>query len=400
MLSSSESRVSSTATIGAAGKKSPRIYSREAVLFGCIVLLVLFVLVTATINRMYHKKIHVLADSWFTQGEASFQAGDVQSALIDYRNAMVYSPGNAKFQFHLAQALAAVGRGDEGRSYLLNLLSESPGSGQVNLALARIAARKGATSEAIRYYHAAIYGEWDSSPIAMRWQVRRELSEYLLDHGEAQQAVPEIIALADDTPAGDPEGRKVVANLLLRAKLWPRALDGFRALVAVNGEDHDALLGAATSAFELGQYELALDYFDRLPQQERQAPDIVTMYQTAEQINAVNPFVAGLSRGAKAQRAADALALAGKRLQGCAGQENQSLLVTLPQTPLQRAFVNSKELEAEGSLQYIEKHPEIIEDVMAHVFEMENVSAAACGNPQDADRALWLLGRSRGVPGQ
>jgi tetratricopeptide (TPR) repeat protein len=390
--------MSSTAITGAAGKKSPRIYSREAVLFGCIVLLVLFVIVTAAINRIYHKKIHVLADSWFAQGETSFQAGDIQSALIDYRNALVYSPANAKFQFHLAQALAAAGRGDEGRTYLLNLLSESPGNGQVNLALARIAARKGATSEAIRYYHAAIYGEWENDPIAMRWQVRRELSEYLLDRGEARQAVPEIIALADNTPPDDLERRKVVGNLLLRAKLWTRALEVFSPLVSVNNEDYEALLGAAISAFELGRYDLALDYFDRLPQQQRDAPDVVGLYQTARQIDSMNPFLTGLSREAKARRAADALSLAGKRLQDCARQKGQSLLVAQPQTPLQKAFADSKELEARGSLRYIEKHPETIEDVMAHVFQMENAAADACIKPQDADRALWLLGRSRGVP--
>jgi tetratricopeptide (TPR) repeat protein len=392
--------VSSTAITGAAGKKSLRIYSREAVLFGCIVLLVLFVIITAAINRMYHKRIHVLADSWFAQGETSFQAGDIQSALIDYRNALVYSPGNAKFQFHLAQALAAAGRGDEGRTYLLNLLSESPGNGQVNLALARIAARKDATSEAIRYYHAAIYGEWENDPIAMRWQVRRELSEYLLDRGEVRQAVPEIIALADNTPPDDLERRKVVGDLLLRAKLWTRALEVFSSLVSVNNEDNEALLGAAISAFELGRYDLALDYFDRLPQQQRDAPDVIGLYQTAKQIDSMNPFVAGLSREAKARRAADALSLAGRRLQDCARQKGQSLLVAQPQTPLQKAFADSKELEAIGSLRYIEKHPETIEDVMAHVFQMENAAADACITAQDADRALWLLGRSRGVPVQ
>jgi tetratricopeptide (TPR) repeat protein len=390
--------MTSTAISGAAGK-GLRIYSREAVLFGCMVLLVLFVIITAAINRMYHKKIHVLADNWFAQGEASFQAGDIQSALIDYRNALVYSPGNAKFQFHLAQALATSGRGDEGRTYLLNLLSESPGKGEVNLALARIAARKGGTSEAMRYYHAAIYGEWENDPIAMRWQVRRELSEYLLDHGELQQAVPEIIALAENTPPDDLERRKVVGNLLLRAKLWPRALDVFRSLVSVNDQDRDALRGAVMSAFELGRYDLALNYFDRLPQQEREARDVVGLYQAARQIDAMNPFVAGLSREAKARRAADALSYARKRLQDCAGQEGQSL-VAPPQTPLQRAFADSKELEARGSLQYIGKHPETIEDVMAHVFQMENAAADACGAPLDADRALWLLGRSRGVPVQ
>ena len=84
-------------------------------------------------------------------------------------------------------------------------MSESPGSGDVNLALARIAARKRLTSEVLRYYHGAIYGEWENDPIAMRWQVRRELAEYLLDGGLQQQAVPEIIALADSTPADNVE---------------------------------------------------------------------------------------------------------------------------------------------------------------------------------------------------
>jgi tetratricopeptide (TPR) repeat protein len=392
--------VSSTAHTVEAARKVPRIYSREAVLFGCMVLLVLFVLITAAISRMFHKKIHVLADNWFAKGEASFQARDVQSALIDYRNALVYSPGNAKFQFHLAQALAAVGRGDEGRSYLLNLLSESPGSGEVNLALARIAAHKGVTPEALRYYHSAIYGEWENNPIAMRWQVRRELSEYLLDHGEAQQAVPEIIALADNTPEDDPDRRKVVGNLLLRAKLWPRALDDFRSLVSANNQDRDALLGAAISAFELGQYDLALAYFDRVPQQERAAPDIAEMYRTTQQIEDMNPFVPGLSLGAKGRRTADALSLAETRLQNCARQKGQSLSITPPQTPLQEAFANSKAMAANGKSRYIEKHADSIDEIMSHVFELENVAAAGCGEPQGADRALWLLGRSRGVPAQ
>jgi len=384
----------------AAGKKSPRIYSREAVLFGCIVLLVLFVLFTAAVSRMYHKKIHVMADSWFDQGEASFQAGDIKSALNDYRNALVYSPGNTKFQFHLAQALAAAGRGDEGRSYLLNLLSESPGSGDVNLALARIAAPKRLTSEVLRYYHGAIYGEWENDPIAMRWQVRRELAEYLLDGGLQQQAVPEIIALANSTPADNVEQRRAVGNFLVRAKLWTRALEVFRSLVSANDSDDDALLGAAISAFNLEQYNLAWDYFDRLPEKDHTSPGMTEMYRTAQQIKEVNPFVSGLSREAKTPKATSALSIATARIQECANQEGQSLAVTPPQTPLQKAFAGSEKTEVGGSWQNMAKHPESIDGLMAHVFEMENAAANVCGEPEGADRALWLLGRSRGVTAQ
>jgi tetratricopeptide (TPR) repeat protein len=392
--------MSSSANTVAIGKKRPRIYSREAVLFGCIVFLVLFVLFTAAVSRMYHKSIHVLADNWFDEGEASFRTGDIKSALTDYRNALVYSPDNAKFQFHLAQALAAAGRGDEGRSYLLNLLSESPGSGEVNLALARIAAHKVLTSDALRYYHGAIYGEWDDDPIAMRWQVRRELAEYLLDRSLQRQAVPEIIALADSTPANDVEQLRVVGNLLLKAKLWTRALEVFHTILSTNETDGDALLGAATSAFNLNQYSAALDYFDRLPEKDRNARGVAEMYKTTQQISEMNPFLHDLSREAKARKAAAALSVATSRLQQCATQVGQSLTATPSQTQLQKAFAESKELAADGRWQILAKHPETLDEVMGHAFEMENASAAACGEPEGADRALWLLGRSRGVSAQ
>jgi tetratricopeptide (TPR) repeat protein len=382
------------------GKKRPRIYSREAVLLGCMLLLVLFVLFTAAASRMYHKKIHVLADNWFDEGEASFRVGDIKSALTDYRNALVYSPDNAKFQFHLAQALAAAGRGDEGRSYLLNLLSESPGSGEVNLALARIAAHKALTSDALRYYHGAIYGEWDNDPIAMRWQVRRELAEYLLDRSLQKQAVPEIIALADSTPANDIEQLRVVGNLLLKAKLWTRSLEAFRTILSANANDEDALLGAATSAFNLNQYSAALDYFDRLPEKDRNSPGVAEIYKTTQQINEMNPFLPDLSREAKARRAANAVSLAATRLQQCATETGQSLTATPSQTQLQKVFAESKELAADGRWQNLAKHPETVDEVMGHAFEMEDASAAACGEAEGADRALWLLGRSRGVSAQ
>ncbi len=392
--------MSSSANTVAMGKKRPRIYSREAVLLGCMLLLVLFVLFTAAASRMYHKKIHVLADNWFDEGEASFRVGDIKSALTDYRNALVYSPDNAKFQFHLAQALAAAGRGDEGRSYLLNLLSESPGSGEVNLALARIAAHKALTSDALRYYHGAIYGEWDNDPIAMRWQVRRELAEYLLDRSLQKQAVPEIIALADSTPANDIEQLRVVGNLLLKAKLWTRSLEAFRTILSANANDEDALLGAATSAFNLNQYSAALDYFDRLPEKDRNSPGVAEIYKTTQQINEMNPFLPDLSREAKARKAATALSAATSRLQQCATQAGQSLTATPSQTQLQKAFADSKEFAADGRWQDLAKHPESVDEVMGHAFEMENASAAACGEPEGADRALWLLGRSRGVSAQ
>ena len=99
----------------AAGHSGPRRSSREMILLLCVLSLLLLLSFTAFVSRMYHKKVHVLADQWFDAGEQRMQAGDSAAALTDYRNALVYSPNNIKFQFHLAEALAAGGHYDQAR---------------------------------------------------------------------------------------------------------------------------------------------------------------------------------------------------------------------------------------------------------------------------------------------
>src|SRR5271170_6316642 len=203
-------------------ERPPGGYPREVVFVLCFIALVILVSVTAFLSRMYHKKVHTLADQLFAQGQLDMQQARIDAALTDYRNAIAYNPYNTKFQFALAKALAAAGHGDEARAYLLNLLAETPGSGEINLELARIAARRNSMADAMRYYQGAIYGEWDGDPMAMRWQVRRELCEALLARGEVKQAAPDVLALAQNTPAGDLPRLKIVAQLLLRTQQWNR----------------------------------------------------------------------------------------------------------------------------------------------------------------------------------
>jgi tetratricopeptide (TPR) repeat protein len=194
-------------------------YAREVVLIICAVLLIVMFAVTALVTRLYHKKIHTLGDDWFAKGEVTFRSGNAALALVDYRNALVYSPNNPIFQLHLAQALASANREDEASTYLVNLLAESPGSGEINLELARISAHQGQFFSAVRYYHSAIYGVWETDPLLKRWNVRRELCEYLLDRGDMTDAQPEAIALTQEAPAGDAERQKEAAAYSRRAGL-------------------------------------------------------------------------------------------------------------------------------------------------------------------------------------
>jgi tetratricopeptide (TPR) repeat protein len=374
---------------------SPRILSRELVMLLCVLALLVLLALTALFSRLYHKKVHTLADAMFAQGEADEQAGQVKAALTDYRNALAYNPTNPLFQFHLAKALAAAQRHEEARSYLLNLLSESPGSGEVNLELARIAAYENSMADAMRYYQGAIYGEWASDPMAKRWAVRRELCETLLNRGEVEQAAPEVIALAENTPAGDAVRLKIAGQLFLRTQQWTRALDLYRGLLAADGNDQESLAGAAQAAFQLGQYNTAMEYFNQLPRERREQPDLASPFAMTGRILAMDPFLSGLSAELRAQRAANALALVQTRAENCARQTGQSLEQTPPTTELQRLYEQGKDLQQDWVPRYLERFPDRLDAAMGYVFAVENAAANACGEPQGDDRGLWLLGRSR-----
>ncbi len=363
----------------------------------CVLALVMMLALTALLSRLYHKKIHTLADAMFAQGEADEQAGQVNAALTDYRNALAYNPTNPLFQLHLAKALAAAKRDEEARSYLLNLLSESPGSGEVNRELARIAAHVNSMADAMRYYQGAIYGEWGSDPMAMRWTVRRELCETLLNRGEVKQAAPEVIALAENTPAGDAVRLKIAGQLFLRTQQWTRALDLYRTLLAADRNDQESLAGAAQAAFQLGQYISAMEYFDQLPRERREQPDLAGLFVMTGRILAMDPFLSGLSAEVRAQRAAYALALAQTRAEDCARQTGQSLEQTPPTTELQRLYEQSKDLQQDWTPRYLQRFPDRLDAAMTYAFGVENAAVTACGEPQGDDRALWLLGRSRSV---
>jgi len=372
-------------------------YSREVVLLICLALLVGMFIVTGIVARSYHKIVHTLADQWFAQGMQAYQGGDATNAASDFRNALVYSPDNTSFQFHAAQALDASGKYPEAQSYLLNLLSESPGSGEINLALARIAAHSGLTTDAMRYYSSAIYGVWDADPIAARWDVRYELCKYLLDQNAVAQAQPELIALAQEVPPGDTGREKRAAALLFRAGIWDRALAQYRHVLTSDRHDSDALAGAGKAALELGKYSDAIDYFDRLLPQERDAWNISDTLDAARQIQSADPFLPGLSNREKAQRTASALAEAESRVVECARQLGQTVSPTTEATPLQRLSAINQKMKSDWSEPNLASHTDRIDAAMSQVFQMENVAAMDCGAPQAAsDKALLQLGRSRG----
>lgn len=376
-------------------REEERGHSRELVLVACLLSLVGLFSVTAFASRMYHRRVHTLADQWFAQGQSDFKAGDVNKALTDYRTAFVYSPTNPVFQFHLAQALAANGDLLQAQAYLQQLLFQSPGSGEINLALARIAARQSKTENAMMYYNGAIYGEWADQPFEKRWDARRELCEYLLDKQATSQAESALIALADNTPEGDIEKEKTVGKLLLRAQMWDRALEEFRGILAGGANDPDAWEGAGVAAYNLGQYSRAVGYLDRVPKDKASDPAVASQLHMSRLISGSNPFQPGLKAAEKARRTASALRAAEARARVCIGKDNTSSPAQAPHDQLASLLSDAQAQEKNWSEKGLEHNPDRINSAMDLVFQIENEAASACTGLSDEDRALLIIGQSR-----
>ena len=156
----------------------------------------------------------------YQQGQADAAANRYDDAIDAFRAALTCDPTNSQYQLSLARALRDSNdprRLDEAESYLIALWQRAPQDAAVNLALARVAARRGSIEDATRYYHNAMYGVWNSDPDANRSKARVELIQFLLKKGAPDKAESELMALATALPPA-PDAHLQAAQLFAQAQ--------------------------------------------------------------------------------------------------------------------------------------------------------------------------------------
>ena len=193
-----------------------RVWSREAVLLTALASLGIMFGVTEAAVGFYRTKQSQLAQMWFQRGTSALAAQKPKEAIQDFRNALNYAPNNSTYQLRLAQAFAAANQIDAAESYLFDLWSRQPGSGEINLELAQLEARRG-NPDAARYFDNAIYGVWESHPEEHRWQARMQLFQFYRSVGNTGQAQAELLAMAADTPLTDYRRQTQIGRLQLEA---------------------------------------------------------------------------------------------------------------------------------------------------------------------------------------
>jgi predicted Zn-dependent protease len=358
-------------------------------------LIVLFIF-TGFIVRRFHRVERRLAEDWFSRGEPALRAGDARTALVDFRNALAYSRDNAFYQLRLAQALAATGRVEEARTYLMSLRERDSGNGPVNMELARLAAGEHDLPEAVQYYHDAVYSEWSGDPVVQRRAVRLELARFLLDSDQKDAARAELIAVAANLPP-DAGLQIQVGSLLTKAGGYDDALRLFRDALATEPYSPPALVGAGECYFYTRQYSTAEAYLDRALLQDPRLSQAAAMRDTARAVLELDPFVRRLGEQERAKRERRAFDLAMTRLEGCAARRGIDLNAA-PSDPLQTLYARATALQPSIQQQVFSRDTEWVSNTMDLVFEIEKAASRECGEPKGPDLALLLLERAQEGP--
>lgn len=341
----------------------------------------------------------------FEAGMAAYQSNNPDRALDDFRVALSYDRDNPTYQLSLARALRDTGRLNESEAYLVHLWEGSPQDSTINLALARLAARRHSVDDAIRYYHNAIYGVWGSDPDRNRRQTRFELIDFLLEQKAFPQAQAELVALTQVLPP-DSSVHLSVANRFREAQDLPSALTQYEVTLKLDHKDPLALAGAGQTAFQLGRYSTAEKYLKRAAEVNPKDDELRQQMESAQLILATDPFLRHISDAERNRRLVSAFTHAGERLKTCA----QQLQIELPPVSAKRVAAPTP-VPATGSLADLWNRwnadgtalrqlnsasaadlPDMLMDV---VTQIEQETSQQCGQPSGTDLALLLISRDR-----
>lgn len=366
------------------GTELPRQPVSLALLF--VLAIVFFTFVTA-LSEVYHNRQNALAVNSYAQGVADLNGGRFALAVDEFRSALRYSPDNFEYELSLAEALLGLKRTEEAHEYLNTLRERQPDHAQVNLLLARIAARDGKTDEALRFYHNAIYATWPDDQEARRRDTRFELIEYLLTVNSKAQAQSELIALAASLN-NQPDQQTRLGQLFLRAQDDERALAAFRNSLSSPSKSYADTVGAGTAAFELGRYPVAQRYLQAAVLADPQDTKSAALLRITQLVLQMDPFQRRLSVEKRNRVVIQAFSTAGARLTSCGTSRNA------PSASAFQALVDKwTKMKPEITERQLQRDPDLVESAMELVFSIEHQTSNWCAVASEPDTALLLIAR-------
>jgi predicted Zn-dependent protease len=349
-----------------------------------------FFFLVSGLSGLYQRTLSSRATLWSGRGESDLSAGRIAEARNDFQVALTYSRDNFNYELSLAQALLTLKRTEEARVYLINLWQRQPENGSVNLELARIYAGKGDVTQALRYYHNAIYAVWSGNAEAQQRSARLELVRFLLDHKTFNQAEAELIAVGRNVP-DDASLQMSIGDLFMRVPDYERAFVLYRQALKLDRRNPGALARLGRAAFELGQYQRAERYLKSALAERPDDAQSEEMLATCRAARKLDPysFWSPLERDRTVLSDFDT---AGKRLNSCIGASTSQA----SNPTLQSLYTQWADMKTRLNKNSLRLHPDWSSSAMDLVFNIERETNTSCGSPMGDDLVLLLIAKQHG----
>ena len=368
-------------------------------LFSLTLITIAIAVLTYFFFHSFAEHRRVLETRWYERGQIAMAAGHPAEAVEDFRSALSFRSTNTDYQMSLAEALAASGRTEEAAAYFASLHDAEPGDGFLNLQLARLAVRRGESTQAIEYYQAGLNGLWRGQGTERRLQIRLELAQYFMSLGRPLEAQGQLLA-AEGNSLDNPAALFKIANLLREADDPGDALTTYQRVVshrsAVPAEVLASLDAESQIAASMGQYKRATQALDRYMTKLRQHPSAGTPQQNHaveqqlekyQRMLQLIPFDSLLPR-AHDIRVLHAADIAHQRYASCL-QTLQSKNDPNANNPDLLALGTQWTVLGSPNLQALEGNVALQDRITTWIGQAEIVTAKICG-PPTGDNALLL----------
>ena len=332
--------------------------------------------------------------AWYRLGERALQGGDLDTALAALRRATAKDPDDPRYRLALAHALMTGQQDEAARQLLLRLREQQPEDAETNLQLARLEARRGNRLAVGRYYQTAIVGLWRAEQRPTQRQVRTEFIEFLLNHGERDRALSELLVLEASLPDDGPS-QLAAGKMLLAAGDARRAVDHFARVLRLDPNDQDALAGAGEAAFELNDYAGARRYLSALKEDTDRTRELRTV---TDFVLDSDPLAPRLAMSERRRRLAASLAQGIRRLEVCQARTPTARLDA--GVALEPFLTEARALGAALNGRDRLSTSDQIETAFDVVARGERITDRACGSPEPFDRALLLIAKRHGLEDQ